>query len=236
MDVLRMCKRTWWRLGVPRETAAEMAAELEADLAAAIAGGHSAQDYVGPDPQAFAVEWARARGLAQARLRLATTTVAALLGALPGAVFALFAAYGLSSQAIGDIFGAPVRVGENAYQNRFDAPLWLVLTLYSLGAVFAYAGALASVLALLSWRLDPARARTRKLLALALPFGIGSALAVTVLFAASQSFATTANVVLSDVVVAVVVFSLFVAGLRVLAIRREREEGPPAETLFVTGA
>jgi hypothetical protein len=33
MDVVKKCKRTWRRLGVPAATAAEMASELEADLA-----------------------------------------------------------------------------------------------------------------------------------------------------------------------------------------------------------
>lgn len=185
-------------------------------------GGVSPEAYVGPDPTKFAIEWATARG-EQPRPRLATTVGAALLGALPGAGFALFAAYGLSSQAIGDMFGTPVRVGENAYQNYFDAPPWLVVSLYSLGAFFAYAGAVASVGAVLSWKVDPVHARTQRLLTGVLPLGTCAATAATILFAWTQRFGTTASVVLADVAVAMIVFALFVVGVRVLAVRRERQ-------------
>jgi len=226
MDVGRTCKRTWRRLGVPRREAAEMLAELDADLAAAAEGGVAPEDYVGADPRAFAIEWAEARGLVRPRLRLLSTSAAALVGALPGAGFALFAAYGLSSQAIGDVFGTPVRVGENAYQNYFEPPAWLILGLYALGALFAYAGALASVSAVLRWWLDPARARTQRLLAATLPLGTLSAIGATILFAWTQNFGTTPSVVLADAFVAGFAFILFVGGIRLAAVRRRVEPGP----------
>jgi hypothetical protein len=225
MDVVRTCKRTWRRLGVPRSEAAEMLAELDADLAAAAAADVRPEDYVGADPRAFAIEWAEARGLVRPRLRLLSVSAAALVGALPGAGFALFAAYGLSSQAIGDIFGTPLRVGENAYQNYFEPPAWLILGLYALGALFAYAGALASVSGVLGWRLDPARAPTQRLLAATLPLGTLSAIGATILFAWSQNFGTTPSVVFADALVAGFVFALFVAGVRVAAVRRQVKPG-----------
>jgi hypothetical protein len=225
MNVIGECKRTWRRLGVPAEAAAEMAAELEDDLAKAAAEGREPEEYVGADARLFAREWASARGLVRARLRLVTTIGAAVVGALPGAAFALFAAYGLSSPAIGDMFGSPVRVGENAYQNYFEAPVWLILPLYVLGALFACGGALAGASAVLAWRLDPIRASTRRLLVAALPLGTGAAVAATILFASTQRFGTTASVVLADAFVAVAVFALFVGGARVLAVGRWVEGG-----------
>jgi hypothetical protein len=225
MDVVRMCKRTWRRLGVPRSDAAEMLAELDADLVAAAEEGVRPENYVGADPRAFAIEWAEARGLVRPRLRLLSTSAAALAGALPGAGFALFAAYGLSSAAIGDIFGAPVRVGENAYQNYFEPPAWLILGLYALGALFAYAGALASVSGVLRWWLDPARARTQRLLAATLPLGTVSAIAATILFAWTQNFGTSPSVVFADALVAGLAFALFVAGVRLAALRGQGDPG-----------
>jgi Na+-transporting NADH:ubiquinone oxidoreductase subunit NqrE len=226
MDVVRTCKRTWRRLGVPRREATEMLAELDADLVAAAEGGVRPEDYVGADLRAFAIEWAEARRLVRPRLRLLSTSAAALVGALPGAGFALFAAYGLSSEAIGDIFGTPVRVGENAYQNYFEPPAWLILGLYALGALFAYAGALASVSGVLAWWLDPARARTQRLLGATLPLGTLGAIAATILFAWTQNFGTSPSVVFADALVAGFAFALFVAGVRVAAVRRQVKPGP----------
>jgi hypothetical protein len=226
MDVGRTCKRTWRRLGVPRSDAAEMLAELDADLVAAAEEGVAPEDYVGADPRAFAIEWAEARGLVRPRLRLLSSSATALVGALPGAGFALFAAYGLSSAAIGDIFGTHVRVGENAYQNYFEPPVWLILGLYALGALFAYAGALASVSGLLAWWLDPTRARTQRLLAATLPLGTLSALGATILFAWTQNFGTSTSVVIADALVAGLAFALFVAGVRLVAVRRQMKPRP----------
>jgi hypothetical protein len=227
VDVVRKCKRAWRRLGVPREVADEMAAELEADLNAAEEAGVSPDRYVGLDPVSFAIKWAEARAVTKPRMRLVGTTAAALIGVVPGVGLALFGAYGLSSQAIGDMFGAPVRVGENTYQNFFEAPLWLILGFYGVGAIFAYAGGVASVSAFLTWRFDPARARTQRLLVATLPLGMCAAIAATVLFAATQEFGTTASVVFADVFVAGMVFALFVLGVRVSAVRRERRGSLP---------
>jgi hypothetical protein len=226
MDFVSTCKRTWRRLGVPRRDAAEMLAELDADLVAAAEGGVRPEDYLGADPRAFAIEWAEARGLVRPRLRLLSTSAAALVGALPGAGFALFAAYGLSSEAIGDIFGTPVRVGENAYQNFFEPPAWLILGLYALGALFAYAGALAGVSGMLGWWLDSARARTQRLLAATLPLGTLGAIGATILFAWTQNFGTSPSVVFADALVAGLAFALFVAGIRVAAVRGQVEPRP----------
>jgi|SRR5450759_493431 len=98
-EVLAACRRTWKRLGVRRADARALAAELEADLAVAQSDGTSTGAYVGNDPHGFALEWASARGLVRTRLALISTALASVLGAIPGAVFGLFAAYGMSSEA-----------------------------------------------------------------------------------------------------------------------------------------
>jgi uncharacterized integral membrane protein len=54
-----------------------------------------------------------------------------------------------------------------------------------------------------------------------------AAIAATVLFAATQEFGTTASVVFADVFVAGMVFALFVLGVRVSAVRRERRGSLP---------
>jgi len=151
-----------------------MAAELEADLTAAENDGTSVGAYVGGDLRGFALEWASARGLVRTRLALGSTALASILGTIPGAFFALFVAYGMSSQAFAEIFGSPEGVGDASVMT-YSPPSWLLLGLYALGAVIAYAGALAAISAWLSWRLDPARGRTLRYLALGLPFGTAAA-------------------------------------------------------------
>jgi len=76
-QVVHECRRTWRRLGVPREVADEMAADLEADLAAGAAEGYSPVSVVGADAKAFAAAWATERGVVRPRLRLALTATAA---------------------------------------------------------------------------------------------------------------------------------------------------------------
>ncbi len=222
-DVLRACRRTWRRQGVPRAVAAEMAADLEADLAAAAKEGVSPEAFVARDPNAFAIAWATARGVARPRLRLALTAAAAVAGAVPGAGFALFAAYGLSSPAVGEILGgAETRVGEHTSVTYLNLPTWLIGTLYALGALFAYAGAVATVAGVLRWRLDPAAGQTVRSLAAALPVATAAAIAASVLFASTRGFSTETPVVAGDAVVALAVFGAAVVGVRVLAVLRGR--------------
>lgn len=220
-DVLRTCRRTWRRLGVKREAAAEMAAELEADLAAAAEEQVSPAEYVGRDARVLAAQWASARGLVRPRLRVASAAVAAVVGAIPGASLGLFAAYGLSSQAIADMIGSPVQVGERSYVNSYTPPDWLLLSLYALALVFAYAGAVAAVAGFLRWRLDTLAQPTARLLAAALPLGAAAALGASVLFAWSREFSTTPRVVIGDAVVAVLVFAASVAAVRVIVLLRQ---------------
>jgi len=104
----------------------------------------------------------------------------------------------------------------------YTPPIWLLAGLYALGAIFAYVGALAAVSAWLSWRLDPARGRTLRYLALGLPFGTAAAVFLTITFASTQRFSTERSVVFADVAVAVAMLALAVAALRLAAIRRER--------------
>jgi uncharacterized membrane protein YidH (DUF202 family) len=211
-SVLETCKGTWRRAGVRRDVAAEMAADLEADLAAAAADDVSAEEYVGHDPRAFALAWATERGVVEPRPRLVSTALAGLAGAVPGAGFALFVAYGLSSSAMSEILGG----GRTA----LSLPPLLLLGLYGLGAVFAYAGALAAVYAVLRWRLDPAAARTVRSLASRLPVGTAVAIGLAVAFASTRRFSTDARTVLGDVLVVTAVFGLTVAAVRFRSISR----------------
>ena len=231
-EVLAACRRIWRRLGVRRTDARSMAAELEADLTAAENDGTSVGAYVGTDLRGFALEWARARGLVRTRLALVSTAFASILGTVPGAFFALFVAYGMSSQAFAEIFGSPEEVGR-ARVMTYSPPSWLLLGLYALGAVIAYAGALAAVSAWLSWRLDPARGRTLRYLALGMPLGTAAAVFSAVAFAYTQGFSTQRAVVFADAAVAAMVFAFSVALLRLAAVRQERLALALAEGRYV---
>jgi len=221
-DVVETCRRTWRRLGVRPEIAAEMAVELQTDLEQAGAAGVPAATYVAGDPEAFAAAWATERGVVRPRFRIGATVMAAILGAVPGVGIALFAAYGLSSAAFGEIFGHPVRVGENAYQLAFEPPSWLYLTLYALGAMFAYAGAVLAVGAVLRLLRDPGVARTVRLLAKLLPIALVISICVSITFAWTQDFSDLPWVAITDAVVAIAAFAISVALVRSFAVREER--------------
>jgi len=223
-DVLRTCRRTWQRLGVERQAAADLAAELEADLEAAAAEEIPSVKYVGGDARAFAAQWATARGLIRPRLRVATCTAVAVVGAIPGVSFGLFAAYGLSSAAIGDLIGSPVRVGETSFVETYTPPEWLILALYALAFVFAYAGAVAAVAGFLRWRMDPLGRETTRLLAVALPLGAAASVGASVLFAWSREFSTAPAVVIGDVIIAALVFAASVAAVRIAVLLRQAPE------------
>ena len=231
-EVLAACRSVWKRLGVRRADAHSMAAELEADLTAAENDGTSVGAYVGTDLRGFALSWASARGLVRTRLALVSTAFASILGTLPGAFFALFVAYGMSSQAFAEIFGSPEEVGRASVMT-YSPPSWLLLSLYALGAVIAYAGALAAVSAWLSWRLDPARGRTLRYLALGMPLGTAAAVFSAVAFAYTQGFSTQRAVVFADAAVAAMVFAFSVALLRLAAVRQERLALALAEGRYV---
>ena len=154
-----------------------------------------------------------------------------MLGAVPGAVFGLFVAYGLSSSAFAEIFGEEVLVGENLYETVFQPPEVLLLALYAVGGVIAYAGALAAVAAILRWRIDPAAGLTVRILATALPAAVAAAVAASIAFAWSRDFSTQLEVVLGDALVAVVVLGASAAAIRVLALRRFTSERAPVGAL-----
>ena len=61
-DVVRACRKSWRRLGVPSAVAEEMAAELEAELGEAAADGVTPESFVGGDARSFAAQWAYSRG------------------------------------------------------------------------------------------------------------------------------------------------------------------------------
>ena len=218
-DIVRSCRRTWRRLGVPRAAVADMTAELEADLEAAAVEGVPASELVGHDPRAFALSWAGAKGVAGPRLWLATTALTALLGALPGVAIGLFIAYGEALSNLRQLADgyAPIDPEE-----AWSAPEWLILAFYVIAALVTYAGALAAVNAVLRWRLDPAAGATVGLLARALPLVIAAAIGATVLFAATQGFSADRAVMVGDLLVPAATLAAGVAVVRLRAVRRSR--------------
>jgi hypothetical protein len=194
-----------------------MTAELRADLESAAAEGVPAPELVGHDVRAFALSWARAKGVAGPRPLLATTAVAALAGALPGVVIGLFIAYGDALSNLQEI--ARGYVSEDPSE-VWTPPAWLALTVYVLAALVTYAGALAAVSAILHWRLDPAAGATVGLLARALPLIMAAATGLTVVFAATQGFSTEPAVVIGDLLLPAATVAAGVAAVRLCAVRR----------------
>ena len=230
------CRKTWRKLGVRRAVIEELAAELEADLADAEADGTSADAFVGHDARALARQWATERGLTRARLRLITTTIAAVVGAIPGVSVGLFAAYGLSSSALGEIFGEDVRIGTNAWMPFFEPPTWMILLFYTLSGLFAAAGTILATRAMLSWQDDPALKQTTQLLVWwTLPV-VGLAAAAAMSFSAYRDFGTDQATVIGDAVVAAVAYGVLLGAVRALAVlrSRERSDGGYVATVLVS--
>lgn len=225
-DVVRTCRRTWRRLGVTRTARAELAAELSADLDQAAADGIDPIAYVG-DPRRLALDWATARGLVAARPRLVTAGLAALAGAFPGAAFALFAAYGLSSVGLATLAGLPVFCVDAActvteQRDVFDPPAWLLLLLYGTGALFAAAGAIAAVAALLRRHLDPAIDATMQLLVRAVPAGTGVVLLAALAVGVAADLPTDGPLVAVAIVGVLVAVAVTAALARMRAVRSWR--------------
>ena len=221
-ETLNRCRREWSRLGVDRTTSDEMASELAADLEAAATDGQPPEAVTGADARELARRWAGARGVIRPRGHILTTAIAALLGAVPGAGFGLFIAYGLASDPMAEIFGGNViRVGESAYQPSLSPPLWLLLPLYVLAGAFAYAGAVAAAAAAVYFRGDVAAVATVRSLARALPLATALAVLATIGFASTQNFSTDFTIVVADACVAAAVFAACVAAVRARVVRRE---------------
>ncbi|MDX6437718.1 MAG: hypothetical protein QOF45_301 [Gaiellaceae bacterium] len=212
-DAVETCRKTWKRLGVAREVREEMSADLEAELVAAAQDGVSPADFVSGDAAAFATEWALGRGVARTRPRVIGSAIAAVAGAIPGTGFALFVAYGLSSDAFAEMFPRLT-----AYLGSSGA--WALLVLYAVGAAFAYAGAVAGVGAYLRWREDTVVAPTLQLLIVALPFGTAAAIGSAIALAWTQEFSTGGVVVISEVVVGGAIFAAAVGLGRAAAVSR----------------
>ncbi len=211
-DVVHACRKSWRRLGVPDAIAAEMATELEAELAEAAADGVTPESFVGVDARSFAAQWAYSKGVVRSRARLLVTVLAAVAGAIPGTGFALFVAYGGSSEAFPQTF-------PGIWEYLASAGSWLLVVLYALGALFAYVGAVGAVGGVLRWRDDPAAVATARVLAVGLPFGTAAAIGLTMAFGWTQDFSTSASVVLAEALLATVVFATAVAAARFLAVR-----------------
>ena len=229
-DVVRACRRTWRRLGVRRADVRDMAAELEADLAAAAAEGVPARELVGYDPGGFALSWAREKGVAGPGFGWGWTTVAMVVGALPGVAVGLFVAYG---EGISNMQQIATGYQTNDPADARHALQRLILALYVVAAIFTYGGALAAVNAVLRWRLDSAAGITVRLLAWSLPAIILCTVGLTIGFSASQGFSTDRAAVIGDLLIPTAALALSVAGIRICAVRRAA--GMPAHQPVVIG-
>ncbi len=233
--VIATCRKTWRSLGVPRDALDEMLAELSADLAEAEADGVSAEAYVGHDARAFARRWAEERGVARPRFHLAGTALTAVLGGIPGAGLGLFFAYGLSSDAMAEIFGT-YRDGLSGGHYYFEPHTLLILSLYGIAGLCVALGAFLAARSYLGWRGDLALHETTTLLALAVIPAVALGAGAAVLFAWERNFATTPRTVIGEAVIAVVVFGAAIAATRALAVIRTRDaDGSHASRLGQPG-
>ncbi|MFI8992484.1 hypothetical protein [Streptomyces sp. NPDC053542] len=224
LDTVGQARRVWRRLGVPEQAAQEMAEELSADLAAAAADGRTAEDYVGGDIAALARTWAAERGLIRSRKRVGRVIAATVLGALPGAFMALFFVFAPTSRFAEFAFAPAspldnwavraVSVGPTGSQIWLGMSVPVMLALYLLSALAAYAGSLAAVSAVLRHSADPHRRRTVKAIALAVPLIGIIATPVGVALAAALNFSTVAFRP-----VCLLVLSLLVLGVALVRIR-----------------
>jgi hypothetical protein len=207
---------------VPRADAKVMLAELKAGLSAAESDGRSLREYVGNDIRGFALDWARARGIARIRIAPIRTAITGVLGCVPGAIFGPFAAWAMSSEGFAKTVGMPRSIAEPVTWEIWEPPIWVVIGLYALGALFAYLGAIAALSAYLSWREDPAKSRTLRYFLLGMPFGITAAILITIAFASTCDFSTDLSITTAYYAVALTVFAVCIAALRLAAVRRER--------------
>jgi hypothetical protein len=196
-----------------------MASELESDLEAACEAGEPASVVVGPDVRAFARDWATERDVVRPRPRLGLVAAAAVIGAIPGAGFALFIAYGISQGPMAEILRGYQSLDGEA---TLELPVWLALGLYVLGAAFACAGGLGGVAAALLFVEDPAARPTIRALAIGLPAGTALAVGAAVAVAAQTRLTTGMNVGVAEAIVAAGVFAIAAAAIRWRVVRGER--------------
>ena len=200
------CRKTWRQLGVRRAVIDELTGELEADLADAEADGISADAFVGHDARALARQWATERGLARARLGVVTTAVVAVLGAIPGASFGLFAAYGLSSN------GLPIP----------DLTTWVILIFYSLAGGFAAVGTILSVRTVLSWQADLALKQTTQLFVWTTLPVMGLAVIAAMSFANYREYGSDRVTLIGDAAVPALVYGVLLGAVRAFAVLQSR--------------
>ncbi|MGK5550992.1 hypothetical protein ACSNOI_05200 [Actinomadura kijaniata] len=215
-SIVRRCRRTWRRIGVPREAAVDMAAELSSDLEAARLDGRDPYSYVGGDPAGFARAWASERGVVSLRPLTGRLTVAAALGGLPAGFVGLFAAFGLDSASTANVLGRTTPL---------EPPTWLILVFYIVSGVFAWAGMLLAASEVLRFHADAARRATVRTLAWALPLAGAGAAVVTAGAAGYLGHPFGVRYVIAEAVVPVVIVLTVVAGVRWDVVRRRRAAG-----------
>ncbi|MFE1174376.1 hypothetical protein [Streptomyces sp. NPDC058773] len=171
-DAIHQVMETWRRLGIEQDATDEMAEELAADLTAAAFDGRSVTDYIGGDVDALATSWAAERGLLPTRPNLKETATAAARGAALPAVVAVILWWagtpgGLldrDSEAMTTQLHGPPVWEVHHYPNPGTPLMWVGWAVCLVAAFFLIRRAVAAKL-----RHDPAREKTTRALAKALP-------------------------------------------------------------------
>lgn len=206
-QIMRRARRAWFWIGVRRGDRHRLVAELAAELAAAQADA-TMVDVLGDDPAATAEEWARARGVADRRLRLGVFLVPSLLAAIVvtgGLLAALADAFRGDGRSVLDLLGTSTAS---------------VLITYIVAGLLAL-GAIVVVVALLLRAVgDRSAERTVRALVRALPAGAVLAILGGVGVAALQGFTTRPRTFATVAAVVAVIVSCSIVLARWLAVHR----------------
>ena len=202
-EVVRRARRAWFLAGVRRRDRRLLRADLAAELAAA-----PTADVLGDDPGSAARDWARAREMADRRLRPATVVVPALLAGVvaAGTVLALLADgfSGDGSTVLGDLHPSEI------------------LAIYGFGGLLATIAMIAVAGGVLRALGDTTAMRTVRALTVALPLAGVLATASAVSIANAFGYVASARTLIAVVADVVAFVSLGIVAARWQAVRPAR--------------
>lgn len=245
-EVLRVCTRTWRRLGVPRADVEDLQRELLDDLEAAAADGVDAQSYVGGDAAGLARAWASARGLVRPRYRVLGCALVALAVVVP-MMFAASCLYVATTSAyVADLLQPgwdwnevppPPEAGDGFPRPFVSWPLWFFVSWYVVAALAGMAFLLLAVSAYLRVWADAARRATVRALAAAfIPLAMLSGFVVAGVSKALAGYNGTLAGQIAQYSAFAVSMALGVAAVRALTVawlrRRRHQDGPAPEPVY----
>ncbi len=245
-DVLRVCTRTWRRLGVPRADVEDLQRELLDDLEAAAADGVDAQSYVGGDAAGLARAWASARGFVRPRYRGRGCALVSRAVVGPMMFAASFLYVATTSAYIADLLQPgwdwnevrpPIEAGDGFPRPFVSWPLWFFVGWYVVAAVAGMAFVLLAVSAYLRVWADPARRATGRALAAAfIPLAILSGFVVAGVSKALGVYNGSLAGQIAQYSAFAVSMALGVAAVRALTVawlrRRHHQDGPSPEPAY----